>query len=55
MMIFQISRLVSIGLQFKYDWGVYLDDADELYFGFCEKISKIKKLGHSEKIEISKF
>ena len=42
-MIFQISRLGSIGSQFKYHWGVYLDDADGFYFGFCEKISKIKK------------
>ena len=49
MMIFQISRLGSIGSQFKYHWRVYLDDADDLYSWFCEKILKIKKLGHFEK------
>ena len=44
MMIFQISRLGSIGLQFKYHLRVYLDDTDDFYFGVCQKILKIQKV-----------
>ena len=40
---YQIPRQGSIGLQSRWHWDVYLDDADDFYFWFCEKISKISK------------
>ena len=49
MMEYQIPRQGSIGSQFEWHWDVYLDDADDCYFWFCEKIFTRKKLGHSEK------
>ena len=44
MMEYQIPRQGSIGLQSRWHWDVYLDDADDFYFWFCEKISKISKI-----------
>ena len=49
MMEYHIPRQGSVGSPFEGHWDVYLDDADDFYFWFCEKISKTKKLGHFEK------
>ena len=45
MMGYQIPHQGSIGLQSRWHWDVYLDDTDDFYFRFCEKILKIKKVG----------
>ena len=44
MMGYQITRQGSIGLQPRWHWDVYLDDADGFYFGFYEKCSYKKKV-----------
>ena len=41
MMEYQIPRQGSIASQFEWHWDVYLDDAEDFYFWFCEKILKI--------------